>query len=64
MLAHQFEAVRHEGISSVRDMPVGHWFTLTGDPELDMKPADHRQFVVTSVRHDIWNNLPKILAVA
>ncbi|VWC85863.1 type IV secretion protein Rhs [Burkholderia contaminans] len=62
MLAHQFEAVRHEGISSVRDMPVGHWFTLTGDPELDMKPADHRQFVVTSVRHDIWNNLPKILA--
>ena len=43
-------------------MPVGHWFTLTGDPELDMKPADHRQFVVTSVRHDIWNNLPKILA--
>ncbi|WP_423395745.1 type VI secretion system Vgr family protein [Burkholderia sp. LMG 21824] len=62
MLAHQFEAIRHEGISSVRDMPVGHWFTLTGDPELDMKPADHRQFVVTSVRHDIWNNLPKFLA--
>ncbi|VWC07108.1 type VI secretion system Vgr family protein [Burkholderia lata] len=62
MLAHQFEAVRHEGISSVRDLPVGHWFTLTGDPELDMKPADHRQFVVTSVRHDIWNNLPKRLA--
>ncbi|WP_412529379.1 type VI secretion system Vgr family protein [Burkholderia lata] len=62
MLAHQFEAVRHEGISSVRDLPVGHWFTLTGDPELDMKPADHRQFVATSVRHDIWNNLPKLLA--
>lgn len=61
MLAHQFAAERYDGISSVRDMPVGSWFTLTGDPELDMKPADQRQFVVTSVRHDIWNNLPKDL---
>ncbi|WP_260433496.1 type VI secretion system Vgr family protein [Burkholderia sp. Bp8998] len=62
ILAHQFEAERYDGISSVRDLPVGRWFTLTGDPELDMKPVDHRQFVVTSVRHDIWNNLPKQLA--
>ncbi|WP_321812894.1 type VI secretion system Vgr family protein [Burkholderia sp. BCC1985] len=62
ILAHQFEAERYDGISSVRDLPVGHWFTLTGDPELDMRPADRRQFVVTSVRHDIWNNLPKPLA--
>ncbi|RKU04174.1 type VI secretion system tip protein VgrG [Burkholderia sp. Nafp2/4-1b] len=62
ILAHQFEAEHYDGISSVRDLPVGHWFTLTGDPELDMKPVDHRQFVVTSVRHDIWNNLPKQLA--
>ncbi len=62
ILAHQFEAERYDGIGSVRDLPVGHWFTLTGDPELDMKPVDRRQFVVTSVRHDIWNNLPKHLA--
>ncbi|WP_175691656.1 type VI secretion system Vgr family protein [Burkholderia anthina] len=62
MLAHEFEAERYDGIGSVRDMPVGHWFTLTGDPELDMKPVERRQFVVTSVRHDIWNNLPKQLA--
>ncbi|RQR22961.1 type VI secretion system tip protein VgrG [Burkholderia sp. Bp9143] len=62
ILAHQFEAERYDGISSVRDLPVGHGFTLTGDPELDMKPVDHRRFVVTSVRHDIWNNLPKHLA--
>ncbi|QVN20068.1 type VI secretion system Vgr family protein [Burkholderia pyrrocinia] len=61
ILAHQFDAERYDGLSSVRDMPVGHWFTLTGDPELDMKLADQRQFVVTSVRHDIWNNLPKDL---
>ncbi len=62
ILAHQFKAERYDGIGSVRDMAVGHWFTLTGDPELDMKPVDHRRFVVTSVRHDIWNNLPKPLA--
>ncbi|WP_175917386.1 type VI secretion system Vgr family protein [Burkholderia pyrrocinia] len=61
ILAHQFEAERYDGIGSVRDMPVGHWFTLTGDPELDMRLAEQRQFVVTSVRHDIWNNLPKDL---
>ncbi|WP_269505798.1 type VI secretion system Vgr family protein [Burkholderia sp. IMCC1007] len=61
MLAHQFEAERYDGISGVRDLPVGHWFTLTGDPELDMKPVDRRQFVVTSVRHEILNNLPKQL---
>ncbi|WDR88166.1 type VI secretion system Vgr family protein [Burkholderia ambifaria] len=58
ILAHQFEAERYDGISNVRDLPVGHWFTLTGDPELDMKPIEHRRFVVTSVRHDIRNNLP------
>ena len=62
ILAHQFAAERYDGIGHVRDMPVGCWFTLTGDPELDMKPAEQRQFVVTSVRHDIRNNLPKDLA--
>ncbi|CAM2179731.1 type VI secretion system secreted protein VgrG [Burkholderia latens] len=62
ILAHQFEAERYDGIGSVRDLPVGCWFTLTGDPGLDMKPIDRRRFVVTSVRHDVWNNLPKSLA--
>ncbi|AQQ35839.1 type VI secretion system Vgr family protein [Burkholderia cenocepacia] len=62
MLARQFEAARFEGIGTVRDMLVGHGFALTGDPELDMKSIDHRRFVVTSIRHVIWNNLPKDLA--
>ncbi|MEK6353935.1 MAG: type VI secretion system Vgr family protein [Burkholderia cenocepacia] len=62
MLARQFEAARFEGIGTVRDMLVGHGFTLAGDPELDMKSIDHRRFVVTSIRHVIWNNLPKDLA--
>ncbi|VWC41179.1 type IV secretion protein Rhs [Burkholderia lata] len=59
MLAHQFEAERYDGVSSVRDLAVGAWITLTGDPERDMQPSDQRQFVITSIDHDVWNNLPK-----
>ncbi|KVU36791.1 type IV secretion protein Rhs [Burkholderia ubonensis] len=59
MLAHQFEAERYDGVSSVRDLAVGAWITLTGDPEWDMQPTDQRQFMITSIEHDVWNNLPK-----
>ncbi|WP_342613509.1 type VI secretion system Vgr family protein [Burkholderia ambifaria] len=59
MLAHQFEAERYDGVSSVRDLAVGAWITLTGDPELDMQTTDKRQFVITAIEHDVWNNLPK-----
>ncbi|WP_321841593.1 type VI secretion system Vgr family protein [Burkholderia cepacia] len=59
MLAHQFEAERYDGVSSVRDLAVGAWITLAGDPEWDMQSSDHRQFVITSIDHDVWNNLPK-----
>ncbi|WP_356430569.1 phage late control D family protein, partial [Streptomyces sp. NPDC005566] len=51
MLAHQFEAERYDGVSSVRDLAVGTWVTLTGDPERDMQPTDQRQFVITSIDH-------------
>ncbi|WP_176317582.1 type VI secretion system Vgr family protein [Burkholderia vietnamiensis] len=59
MLAHQFEAERYDGVSSVRDLAVGAWITLTGEPELDMQTTDKRQFVITAIDHDVWNNLPK-----
>ncbi|KVQ40974.1 type VI secretion system tip protein VgrG [Burkholderia cepacia] len=59
MLAHQFEAEQYDGASGIRDLAVGTWITLTGDPDLDMQSADKRQFVVTSIRHDVSNNLPK-----
>ncbi|AOJ64628.1 type IV secretion protein Rhs (plasmid) [Burkholderia ubonensis] len=59
MLAHQFEAEQYDGASGVRDLAVGTWITLTGDPELDMQSPDKRQFVITSIRHDVSNNLPK-----
>ncbi|WP_419690053.1 type VI secretion system Vgr family protein [Burkholderia theae] len=57
--AHRFAAERVDGVSSVRDLAVGAYITVTGDLELDMLPVDQRQFVVTSIQHDIWNNLPK-----
>ncbi|WP_176057456.1 type VI secretion system Vgr family protein [Paraburkholderia sp. BCC1876] len=59
MLAHEFEAEQYDGVSGIRDLAVGHWITLTGDPVLDMQPAEKRQFVITSLTHDVWNNLPK-----
>ncbi|WP_423383593.1 type VI secretion system Vgr family protein [Burkholderia sp. LMG 32019] len=59
MLAHQFEAEQFDGASGIRDLAVGTWITLTGDPELDMQSADKRQFVITSIHHDVTNNLPK-----
>lgn len=59
MLAHQFEAERYDGVSGVRDLAVGAWITLAGTPEWDMQPADQRQFVITSIDHDVWNNLPQ-----
>ncbi|MGN5641097.1 type VI secretion system Vgr family protein [Burkholderia multivorans] len=59
MLAHQFEAEQYDGASGVRDLAVGTWITLTGDPEWDMQTTDRRQFVITSINHEVWNNLPK-----
>ncbi|MPV70484.1 type VI secretion system tip protein VgrG [Burkholderia sp. BE17] len=60
--AHQFQAERVDGASGVRDLAVGAYVTLTGDVDLDMQSVDQRQFVITSIQHDIWNNLPKGLS--
>lgn len=59
MLAHQFEAEQYDGASGIRDLAVGAWITLTGDPDLDMQSTDKQQFVITSINHEVWNNLPK-----
>ncbi|MFL9873507.1 type VI secretion system Vgr family protein [Paraburkholderia megapolitana] len=59
MLAHEFHAQRVDAVSAVRDLAVGFWFTLTGQPHLDSLSADHRQFMVTSLHHQVSNNLPE-----
>lgn len=59
MLAHELRAQSVHGAGTVRDLAVGHWFTLTGHPAVDLRPAEQRQFIVTSLRHQAENNLPK-----
>ncbi|MFL9870620.1 type VI secretion system Vgr family protein [Paraburkholderia megapolitana] len=58
MLAHEGQAERVDGVSGVRDLAIGTWFELVNHPVIDQRPSDQRQFVVTSLHHDIWNNIP------
>ena len=59
MLAHEFDAERFDGVSGVRDLAVASWFTLAGTVQLERQPEEARQFTITSLHHDVWNNLPK-----
>ncbi|KVN13151.1 type IV secretion protein Rhs [Burkholderia stagnalis] len=61
MLAHELRAESVDGASGVRDLAVGHWFTLAEHPQLDTLPVEQRQFIVTSLHHRAQNNLPKEL---
>ncbi|MFM0489688.1 type VI secretion system Vgr family protein [Paraburkholderia graminis] len=61
MLAHELRAVSVDAASGVRDLAVGHWFELTGHPEVDTRPESERQFIVTGLHHRAENNLPKDL---
>ncbi|MET5020802.1 hypothetical protein AAHH78_38410, partial [Burkholderia pseudomallei] len=45
MLAHDFEAERHDGVSRERDLAVGTWITLSVDPHWDRHRSDTRLFV-------------------
>ncbi|ONN67622.1 type VI secretion system Vgr family protein [Herbaspirillum sp. VT-16-41] len=63
MLAHERQALRVEGISTVRNLEVGHWFSLRGHPELARTSDEDRQFIVTSLRHRGRSNLPKDMEV-
>ncbi|HRL21530.1 MAG TPA: type VI secretion system Vgr family protein [Alcaligenes sp.] len=60
-LAHQGQAQRHDGISAVRDLAVGAWILLDDGAMWSQLPSEQRQFVITSIDHSIWNNLPKEL---
>lgn len=62
MLAHEVRAETVDGAGGVRDMTVGSWFTLTGHPEVDQRPANQRQFITTFLHHRAENSLPKELS--
>jgi type VI secretion system secreted protein VgrG len=49
---------RFYGVSGVRSLPAGRWFTLEGHPAHRDDPEDNRQFVVIAVEWSIENNLP------
>lgn len=49
---------RFHGVSSVRDLRVGSWFTLEDHPAHRDDPEEERQFVVIALSWCIENNLP------
>lgn len=61
MQRHEYEAKFFHGEGSVRDMCVGEWNGISGHPELDTHSERERAFVLTELRVDAANNLPKML---
>ena len=61
MQRHEYEAKYFLAESGVRDLCVGEWIGVTGHAEIDTHPSEEREFVVTELRVDAENNLPKSL---
>ncbi|MVW62426.1 type VI secretion system tip protein VgrG [Massilia sp. NEAU-DD11] len=49
---------RFYGVSGIRSLPVGSWFTLEGHPAHRDSREEDRQFLVVAVEWSIENNLP------
>jgi type VI secretion system secreted protein VgrG len=61
MRRHEYEAKYFQGEGSDRNMCVGQWNSVVGHRELDAHPESEREFVVTELRVEAENNLPKTL---
>ena len=61
MQRQEYESKFFQGEGSDRNMCCGQWNAVTGHPELDTHPADEREFVITELRVEAENNLPKTL---
>ncbi|WEF35290.1 type VI secretion system Vgr family protein [Pseudoduganella chitinolytica] len=61
MQRHEYESKYFQGEGSVRDMCVGQWNAIEGHPELDTHAPEQREFVITELRVQAENNLPKTL---
>lgn len=59
MQRHEYEAKCFHGESGIRDLCVGEWFKLDGQPDIDKHPDTEREFVLTQLLLDAENNLPK-----
>jgi len=62
MLRHEYESKCFQAESGVRDLCVGQWIGVTGHAEIDSHPAEEREFVITELRVEADNNLPKTLS--
>ncbi|NQE49615.1 type VI secretion system Vgr family protein [Herbaspirillum rubrisubalbicans] len=49
---------RFHGVSGVRSLECGRWFSLEGHPAHAQDPAEDRQFMLVAVEWFIENNLP------
>ncbi len=61
MMAHEGRSESFEASGTVRDLAVGHWFVLEGHPDMRGHDRSLREFIVTSLRQQAENNLPKTL---
>jgi type VI secretion system secreted protein VgrG len=59
MQHHEYDARRFEGESSVRDLCIGQWIGVTGHDGIDAHAPAEREFVITELRVEAENNLPK-----
>lgn len=58
---HDLQAKQFTAQSTVRDAQVGYWFVLDGHAEIDMHPAEGKEFLIISKHFYQHNNLPKDL---
>ncbi|UVW27214.1 type VI secretion system Vgr family protein [Massilia sp. H6] len=61
MQHHEYAAKYFEAESGVRDLGVGQWIAMQGHPEIDTHLPAEREFVITELRLEAENNLPKSL---
>lgn len=61
MQRQEYESKFFQGEGSDRNMCCGQWNAVTGHPEIDSHPSEEREFVITELRIDAENNLPKTL---
>lgn len=57
----EYEAKFFRGEGGDRNTFVGQWRRMEGHPEIDSHPTEEREFVVTELRIEAENNLPKML---
>ncbi|WP_426208510.1 type VI secretion system Vgr family protein [Massilia sp. TWP1-3-3] len=61
MQRQEYESKFFQGEGSDRNMCCGQWNAVTGHPEIDSHPAEEREFIITELRIEAENNLPKTL---